>query len=47
MEESPSLHIVVVAIEKEAFRSPSTKVANYAYYTPFDKFGEFCLRSLP
>ena len=27
----PSLHPGVVAIEKETFRSPSTKVANFTY----------------
>ena len=29
----PSLYHSVVAIEKGAFRSPSTKVANFAYFT--------------
>ena len=27
----PSLYLCVVAIEKGAFRSPSTKVANFTY----------------
>ena len=29
MEYSPSLHLGVVAIEKGALRSPSTRVANF------------------
>ena len=29
MEEHPPLHFSVVAIEKGAFESPSTKVANF------------------
>ena len=33
MEKRPSRHIDVVAIEKGAFRSSSTKVANFTYYT--------------
>ena len=32
MEYWPPLHLGVVAIEKGAFRSPSTKVANFTYY---------------
>ena len=28
-EKLPSLHLGIVAIEKKAFRSPSTKVANF------------------
>ena len=31
-KSSPALHLGVVAIEKGAFRSPSTKVANFTYY---------------
>ena len=31
-EYRPSLHLGVVAIEKETFRSPSTKVANIALH---------------
>ena len=33
MEQRPFLHLGVVAIEKGAFRSPSTKVANNYLYT--------------
>ena len=29
---APSLHLGVVAIEKGAFGSPSTKVANFTYF---------------
>ena len=32
MEKHPSLHLGAVAIEKGAFGSPSTKVANYYFY---------------
>ena len=32
MEERTPLHLGVVAIEKGAFGSPSTKVANFTYY---------------
>ncbi len=32
MELRPPLHLSVVAIEKGAFGSPSTKVANFTYY---------------
>ena len=31
MELLPPLHYGVVAIEKEAFKSPSTMVANFTY----------------
>ena len=31
MEKRPPLHLVVVAIEKGAFGSSSTKVANFTY----------------
>ena len=31
MELRPPQHLGVVAIEKEAFGSPSTKVANFTY----------------
>ena len=31
MEKSPPLHLCVVAIEKGAFVSPSTTVANFYY----------------
>ena len=32
MELCPPLHLGVVAIEKGAFGSPSTKVANFTYF---------------
>ena len=35
MEQRPSLHLSVVAIEKRAFRSPSAKVANFFFYLTF------------
>ena len=31
MEEQPTLHLSVVAIEKGAFESAKTKVANFIY----------------
>ena len=32
----PSLHLGLVAVEKEAFGSTSTKVANFTYLFAFD-----------
>ena len=32
MESRPSLHLSEVAIDKGAFGSPSTKVANFTYF---------------
>ena len=34
-EKRPPLHLVVVDIEKEAFGSPSTKVANLTFFIIF------------
>ena len=34
MEWGSPLHLGVIAIEKGAFGSPSTKVANFTYYNP-------------
>ena len=36
MEERPPLHLGEVAIERGAFGSPSTKVANFTYLLTFD-----------
>ena len=33
---APSLHLGVVAIEKGAFGSPSTMVANFTYFTIYN-----------
>ena len=33
MQLRPPLHLGVVAIEKGAFKSPSTKFANFTYFT--------------
>ena len=38
MEYRPPLHLDVVAIEKGAFNSPSTKVANFTY---LERYGVF------
>ena len=32
MEKRPPLHLIVVAIDKGAFESPSTRVANFTSY---------------
>ena len=37
MEKRSPLHLGVVTIEKEAFGSPSTKVANYIRFRLFKK----------
>ena len=41
MEKCPSLHFGVVAIEKGAFRSPLTKVANFTFLL-LNPFGIIC-----
>ena len=37
MEWCPPLHLGVLAIEKGAFGSPTTKVGNFTYYIKYDK----------
>ena len=44
MEQCPPLHLSVVAIEKGAFKTPLTKVANFTYYATDDRAteGNYC-----
>ena len=42
MEWCPPLHLDVVAIEKGAFRSLSTKVANFTYLLPKSTILKLC-----
>ena len=35
---APPLHLHIVAIEKGAFESPSTKVANFTYFTSYTSY---------
>ena len=43
MEKRPPQHLGVVAIEKGAFWSPSTKVANFTYFYRRFEFRVFLL----
>ena len=45
MELRPPVHLAVVAIEKEDFGSPSTKVANFTYFLTISHFKPYkCLK---
>ena len=41
MEKRPPLHLGAVAIEKEAFWSPSMKVANFTFYLYVEFINKF------